>query len=275
MNNRIVHLLVVLATGMLALAAAPTPAQTRWETNFETARREAAQSGRPLLVDFYATWCGPCRMMEEQTFSDPAVKQLLARVVCVRLDVDRRPPLATEFEVESIPRVLLLRPEGGRPLLDLQGFRDAASFAQDLGQALGVKGDEPVSTDRSELARVRQALAKNEYAALRQSDPTSAAVGLGQLVEDLGVFKEADLAPVAALVRNAGDDAVPALIQGMGSRYLAVRAGAYRTLREMLRDRKIAPPSGFDPWAPAAARQAEVQRWTQWWQTGHRPPITP
>ncbi|MBR5411031.1 MAG: thioredoxin [Clostridia bacterium] len=73
------------------------------ESNFES---EVLQSPVPVLVDFNATWCGPCRMLK------PVLEQLAEErpdVKVVSVDVDEAPELAEEYDVSSIPCVVLMK----------------------------------------------------------------------------------------------------------------------------------------------------------------------
>src|SRR4051812_40872648 len=73
----------------------------------DTARfeRHLEKSGIPLLIDFWAPWCGPCRMMAPEF--ERAAALLESSVRLVKINVDEEPALATRFRVQSIPTLML------------------------------------------------------------------------------------------------------------------------------------------------------------------------
>lgn len=71
-----------------------------------TFKEEVLQAAQPVLVDFYADWCGPCRMLRPTL---DALSEERADVKFAAVNIDENPELADEFDISSIPCVILFK----------------------------------------------------------------------------------------------------------------------------------------------------------------------
>ena len=83
-----------------------------WLTDLDAALAKSEETGRPVMVDFFATWCPPCKMLDAQTYSDSRVIKASKNWIMVRIDVDKNRALAEQYEISSIPTIVVLQPDG-------------------------------------------------------------------------------------------------------------------------------------------------------------------
>lgn len=102
-------------------------AEPDWVMSDEEGLILAMESGRPVLIDFYADWCGACRELDEKTWIDPAVMEELERFIVVKLDFTDRTPAQlqkqTDYGVRGLPTVILLDSDG-EEIIRFAGFKE-------------------------------------------------------------------------------------------------------------------------------------------------------
>jgi thioredoxin 1 len=94
--------------------------------------REIIQSETPTLVDFYATWCGPCQQMHP--ILDKLKDKMGSAVRVVKIDVDKNQEVAAKFKIRSVPTLLLFKK--GEILWRQAGGMDAKGLEQKIKNAL-------------------------------------------------------------------------------------------------------------------------------------------
>lgn len=105
--------------------------EIHWLADLDSALAAARQQQRPIMIDFMATWCPPCRKMEDSTFSNRGVIEKARSFVMLRIDVDEQRDVAVRYNGNArkyggvgIPNILFMT-AGGNKLRHIIGYHDA------------------------------------------------------------------------------------------------------------------------------------------------------
>ncbi|MBH0781243.1 thioredoxin [Nocardia bovistercoris] len=93
---------------------------------------DVLMSEKPVLVDFWATWCGPCKMVA------PVLEEIAGahadKLTVAKLDVDANPDTARDYKILSLPTMLLF--SGGKPVKQIVGAKGKAALLSELEDVL-------------------------------------------------------------------------------------------------------------------------------------------
>lgn len=94
--------------------------------------REIVNGETPTLVDFFATWCGPCKMMSPVL--DDVKNKLGNEVRILKIDVDKNPDVSNQFKIRGVPTIILFKK--GEILWRQSGAMDASTLIHKIKQSL-------------------------------------------------------------------------------------------------------------------------------------------
>jgi thiol:disulfide interchange protein len=115
------------------VAKSDTPGPTFHALGLPAALEKAKADKKLVMVDFYADWCGPCRALDKNTWTDKNVKEWLReKTVAIKINVDDAAELSQKYKITGIPALVFFKPDGkeaGR----IVGYHDADGFLEKAG----------------------------------------------------------------------------------------------------------------------------------------------
>jgi putative thioredoxin len=169
------------------------------ETTTQNFRADVLEASRnvPVLVDFWAPWCGPCRQLTPVL--EKAVRNARGKVRLVKMNIDEHPQIAGQLGIQSIPAVIAFK--NGQPLDGFMGALPESQVNAFIDRVAGPVG--PSAADQA-LEAAAEALAKKDYSeaaglysAVLQAEPENLAalaglarcfIALGELEQARGLF---------------------------------------------------------------------------------------
>ena len=223
---------------------------------FTDVYKAMAQSGtkdRVMVFYFTASWCGYCRKMKATTFVDEQVVELSKKFMWIKVDTEKEAYIASIFKVQGLPTTIFVN-NRGETLERRSGYISPRAMVDLLKQNVG-KAD----------VRGKKQQRSNQIMSSLQSlkDPKVAPKAVGELIALLGAPTPQGRAAAKEAIIGYGPRAWTALVDGLRSPRLSVRAAAYSLLRETTVKIKDPKPE-FDSFGSAILRRKQADAWDKW-----------
>ena len=158
MIHRIACLLTTFV--MVAVVHAEAPFQ---DLSFEAALKKAAAEKKLVMVDFFTTWCGPCKQLDKTTWKDAKVQSWLDKhTIALKIDAEKQVALARKYKVRAFPTMTFINPDGST-VGSMVGYHSAENFISVASDRIAGITELSVARDRY-LAKPNDASARLSYA---------------------------------------------------------------------------------------------------------------
>ncbi len=108
-------------------------AENTWIKDPEKALKSAKENGKAVIIDFYAEWCGPCKMMDNTTLKDEIVIKELNSFTLIKVDGDKFKEYVNKFQVSGFPTFIMLNTHG-ETVNSFSGYKNSTDFLKWLNQ---------------------------------------------------------------------------------------------------------------------------------------------
>jgi thiol:disulfide interchange protein len=137
MTKKLFVCMLIIAAVLLAATVAFTAnnKSINWYTDMDKALKDAKAANKPLMVDFYADWCGWCKKLDKETYTNTDVVSTASKFVAVKVNTDKNRDLAKKYKVSGLPTIVFMNSKGtevGRVV----GYQPADQFVKSMKTAL-------------------------------------------------------------------------------------------------------------------------------------------
>ncbi|HVK92031.1 MAG TPA: thioredoxin [Mycoplana sp.] len=211
------------------------------DTTTATFAKDVLEASRqqPVLVDFWAPWCGPCKQLTPVI--EKVVKEAAGRVKLVKMNIDEHPSIAGQLGIQSIPAVIAF--VGGRPADGFMGALPESQVRAFIDKIAGPAGADQKAEIEAVLAEAKTLLEQNDVAgaadlfgAILQADPDNAAAlaGMAQCMIAAGQHDNARQALASVAAETAKDPAIVAVLKQLDQIEEARKLGDPQALEQAL-----------------------------------------
>jgi thioredoxin-related protein len=149
----------LLVVALLA-GIAPAADKVEWRSDYDSARKEAAEKSRPIFLDFGTEDCVHCKRMHQTTFKDPAIIKLLnENFIPLKVDANREPHLAQSLRVQAYP-TMILAGHDGKIVGWIEGYLETSRMSEQLQRVSALQTPDWMARDYQEAAK---SMAAGEY----------------------------------------------------------------------------------------------------------------
>jgi thiol:disulfide interchange protein len=123
---------------LVAVVPFANAAGVAWSNHYAPSLKQAKASHKPLMIDFRASYCGPCKVMDRKVYIDPSISSLSGKFVPVQLDVEaaENQALWKRFKNDTLPTIVFLSWDGKTVLSKNVGYLDVPGLKTRMEAAL-------------------------------------------------------------------------------------------------------------------------------------------